>query len=262
MTTAAVDPLHLAAGRRSGSPDLVGLCLDCNYPLMALPPHRCPECGRAFDPADAETVNTGRPVPAYAAWAVGPISWPVYAVALVGCAVTLWRARLPMQPFSWHYPVLWGWAAVAGLWLAWPGIRRAVLGHYGWPRRVIEPMGRLHWAVPAAMLAMAAAAAAGVPPRVAFDLSRPDMDRLARAVAARPGDVVAPGRVGCFWAKNVTTIDGGRGVLFVVDDRDAHSRVGFARLPPGGDVSRLKLRFNLRQCHALGGGWWDWNQAW
>ena len=30
-------------------------CLQCGYPLEHLPEHRCPECGRAFDPHDCGT---------------------------------------------------------------------------------------------------------------------------------------------------------------------------------------------------------------
>ena len=245
----------------AAAPAFAGLCLDCNYPLTDVPPHRCSECGRGFDPGDPDTVNTGRPVPAYAAWAVGPISWPVYAVALVGCGVTLWRARLPVQPFSWGSPVVWGWVALASLWLAWPGVRRAVLRQYGWPPRVIKPMGRRHWVVPLVMLAMAITAAMRLPPRAAFAASRPDMDQLARDVVVHPRDVFVPRRVGLFWAKNINIFDHGRGVTFVADDRDAHTRVGFAHLPPGSDVRRFKFHLNVRSYHGLGGGWYDWKQG-
>ena len=240
------------------APAFAGLCLDCNYPLMDLPPHRCAECGRGFDPADPQTVNAGRPVPSYAAWAVGPITWPVYAVAVAGGGVTLWRARLPVQPFSWSAPVVWGWAAVAAVWLAWPAVRRAVLGHYGWPPRVIRPMGRLSWVVPVVMLAVAAGAAAHVPPRAAFAASRPAMDRLAADVMARPHDVFPPRRVGLFWAKNIGLANT-RGMMFVADDRDAGSRVGFAYLRPGVRLDAVVV--NAKQPTNLGHGRWSWRQG-
>ena len=39
-------------------------CLDCHYSLKGLTEHRCPECGRAFDPNDSKTYGTGwRPKP-------------------------------------------------------------------------------------------------------------------------------------------------------------------------------------------------------
>jgi hypothetical protein len=33
-------------------------CLSCKYDLKNLAEHRCPECGRAFDPNDARTFDT------------------------------------------------------------------------------------------------------------------------------------------------------------------------------------------------------------
>lgn len=35
--------------------DFEGRCLDCGYQLRGLAVHRCPECGRAFDPRNADT---------------------------------------------------------------------------------------------------------------------------------------------------------------------------------------------------------------
>ena len=35
-------------------------CVACDYPLRGLPGRRCPECGRAFDPADPAGVRRGR----------------------------------------------------------------------------------------------------------------------------------------------------------------------------------------------------------
>ncbi len=33
-------------------------CLDCHYSLVNLTEHRCPECGRRFDPANNQTFET------------------------------------------------------------------------------------------------------------------------------------------------------------------------------------------------------------
>ncbi len=237
------------------TPAFVGLCLECNYPLMDRPPHRCTECGRPFDPADRQTFNGGPTVPPHARWAIGPISWPVYGVALAGCGVTLWRARLPRQPFSWASPVVWGWFSLALLWLAWPLVRRAVLAHYGWPRQVVRPMGRLHWVVPIAMMAMAALTASQAVPRLAFAASRADMDRLARDVLARPNEVFPPRRVGLLWAKTIGAAPGG-GMAFVADDRDAQASVGYAYLP---HLDPARRRYHMYEY--VGHGWWNWRQG-
>ena len=34
-------------------------CLDCRYPLKGLLEHRCPECGREFNPDDPSTFDSG-----------------------------------------------------------------------------------------------------------------------------------------------------------------------------------------------------------
>ena len=39
-------------------PDVEMKCLDCRYLLKGLPEHRCPECGRSFDPDDPATFST------------------------------------------------------------------------------------------------------------------------------------------------------------------------------------------------------------
>jgi ribosomal protein L32 len=33
------------------------VCLECGYSLRGLGHHQCPECGRAFDPADTRTYS-------------------------------------------------------------------------------------------------------------------------------------------------------------------------------------------------------------
>jgi hypothetical protein len=36
-------------------------CLSCKYDLSKLTEHRCPECGRVFDPADDRSIDTFEP---------------------------------------------------------------------------------------------------------------------------------------------------------------------------------------------------------
>jgi hypothetical protein len=232
-----------------------GLCLDCNYPLRDLPTPRCPECGRAFDPGDSTTFNPGRPVPAYAAWAVGPISWPVYLVAIAACGVTLWRARLPGIAFSWISPTMIGWEALALLWLLWPLVRRLVLLHYGWPTVVIKPMGRRHWVVPLIMVAMVGAMAMKLPKTFAFRASRAAMDQLAAEVMANPQAKVDNRWVGVFQAKNIRALPGGSGVKFTAEDDDTQFKAGFVYLP---NVNPTNVAWKTYVY--IGHGWWAWRE--
>lgn len=57
---------------RTDNPAERGLCRSCNYALRGLSEPRCPECGRAFDPADPATMNLGRPLGAVGRWLFSP----------------------------------------------------------------------------------------------------------------------------------------------------------------------------------------------
>lgn len=43
-------------------------CRVCGYALVGLSENRCPECGRAFDPADPRTFRYPRRPPAWVRW--------------------------------------------------------------------------------------------------------------------------------------------------------------------------------------------------
>lgn len=49
-------------------------CKACNYSLWKLTEHRCPECGRAFDPANPKTFR-GKPKE--------PVHWGCYVMFLL-----------------------------------------------------------------------------------------------------------------------------------------------------------------------------------
>ena len=68
------------------------LCLGCNYPLRGLPEARCPECGRTFDPSNSWTMNTGRPMPAWARKLIEPVGWPTQIVFYISAAAVVWGA--------------------------------------------------------------------------------------------------------------------------------------------------------------------------
>jgi hypothetical protein len=77
----------------------IGLCIDCNYPLHSLPANRCPECGRAFDPNDARTMNMGRPMGALVRWVIVPIGWPLIIFMSPLTLGLLWLATSPSSYF-------------------------------------------------------------------------------------------------------------------------------------------------------------------
>jgi hypothetical protein len=76
----------------------IGSCWECGYSLRGLGEgRRCPECGRAFDPADRTTMNVGRPVGPVARWLMRPPGWPLYAMTVVAALVSLWAAATPVR---------------------------------------------------------------------------------------------------------------------------------------------------------------------
>lgn len=108
-------------------------CLGCGYRLRALPEHRCPECGRVFDPTDPRTMSFVRPLRPWQIWLLQPIGWRTISLALAGTACLAWLSRLPrlspepvsvlMGEFRWPKPYMMPltipdviWYAAVGLW--------------------------------------------------------------------------------------------------------------------------------------------------
>ncbi len=61
-------------------------CIQCEYSLFGLETHRCPECGRPFDPADAKTfhfeVLDGRQYLRWCGWSLAGILLPLVLLCL------------------------------------------------------------------------------------------------------------------------------------------------------------------------------------
>jgi hypothetical protein len=78
-------------------------CLGCGYPLRRLESNRCPECGRAFDPADARTMSIGGPLRRWQRWLLWPLGWPLLALVLLGTAGFIYLGGRPYifpEPWS------------------------------------------------------------------------------------------------------------------------------------------------------------------
>ncbi len=79
-------------------------CLTCDYDLRGLPEHRCPECGRAFDPSHPETfARKPPPMPGFPMWAaVAVASYPLLVLALCLATWIAAAAKLGHAPWSQH----------------------------------------------------------------------------------------------------------------------------------------------------------------
>jgi hypothetical protein len=70
-------------------------CLVCDYRLDGLAESRCPECGRTFDPADADSVALGRPMGRLGRVFLRPPGRPTALLTLAAAALTLLAAADP-----------------------------------------------------------------------------------------------------------------------------------------------------------------------
>ena len=80
---------------RPSTPTDAAFCLACGYPLNNLPANRCPECGRAFDPADPRTMSIGAPLRCWQRWLLRPLGWPSISLALLGTAGLVYLGHRP-----------------------------------------------------------------------------------------------------------------------------------------------------------------------
>lgn len=82
-------------------------CLTCDYDLRALPEHRCPECGRAFDPSRPDTfARKPPPAPGFPMWAaVAVASYPLVVLTLF---LTTWiAAAVKVGGAPWSHDPRW-----------------------------------------------------------------------------------------------------------------------------------------------------------
>src|SRR3954447_17012614 len=101
-----------------------GSCWECGYALRGLASRRCPECGRAFDPADPTTVNTGQVVGPVTRWLMSPPGSLMYLLLAAAVLVSLWACVVPTRRGAFSDllgelllmpPNLW-WRRVGGFW--------------------------------------------------------------------------------------------------------------------------------------------------
>src|SRR4051812_13314867 len=72
-------------------------CLDCNYDLRSLCEHRCPECGRPFEPNDAKTFGPRKPMASLRQIILLLVAWVVsFGVVVLATSCGLRPGRGPL----------------------------------------------------------------------------------------------------------------------------------------------------------------------
>jgi hypothetical protein len=206
-------------------------CWECGYALRGLASRRCPECGRAFDPADPTTMNTGQTIGPVTRWLMSPPGWPMYLLLAAAVLVSLWACVVPtrrgafsdvlselllMPPdlwwrriggFWWDFDMHLGrfllatalWTALIAAWI----VRRVARGVT--VRRVSrqKPAAFAYWrrwlVVPVVFGVTVLVCMTRLPTYAGFWVSKPWLERAAReAAAARGGGLPPPRVIGVF----------------------------------------------------------------
>jgi hypothetical protein len=230
----------------------IGLCLDCNYALRNLPSPRCPECGREFDPLDSKSMNMGRELPPLAKWVLGPVGWHAHALTLAAVAFALWYARLPGGQVR-RSASLVIMTALGALWLAWPLLRWAVVRYNGWPHFVLMAGRKQRIAAGLVVLLAAVAIHQKLAMKVAFRMSRDQMNALAAETMADHTKYPKDRWVGVYPARHIRWVPGG--MRFTVEDSDVSYNAGFIYLP---QVDPKRVGWSAY--HYVGDGWWTWRE--
>ena len=176
---------------------------------------------------------------------------PGLPMHLVSAFLLLWTCWETLAPGSVALVyVIFGWVFWMGVWLIRGVLRMAIgLRH----RSQVSSAQWLHWSIEPLLCAAAVALIySGVLLHVAFDISRPDMDRLAQQALATPGDLPLPGgRAGLYEVEKVR--------CFRVDP--SRPEVIIYLVGGAGGFGYTPKSYNplLKD---LGGGWYAWVHGW
>src|SRR5262245_15180485 len=119
------------------------VCQECGYSLFELAEHRCPECGRHFDPTDANTYDSSLAARtarrrrqlvgriAASPWLIVPLTWASLPVFLLGSLAA--AAGLPLIIFHLYRR---RWKSAAALTLGSPLFAFALWGVIDYGRGV------------------------------------------------------------------------------------------------------------------------------
>ncbi|HEX2973933.1 MAG TPA: hypothetical protein VHP11_16490 [Tepidisphaeraceae bacterium] len=230
----------------------LALCLDCNYSLRGLTEHRCPECGRVFDPQRPETMNlSGRAMGGLARWLVRPVGWPTHLLVLWAIAYPAWEWRRPGGIFDAQLSGVLLWLLVTLIWLGRLAVRHIVAGIYDRPKSELTRAWG-HWLVAPILLTLWILVPNDLPQRIAFAYSRPALDRFVAQVMANPAAMTGVHRVGLYWVSVDGIIDGG--VLLFTGCGYNASRCGFAYFPDGPS----KMMSDQREYWLIEGRWYEY----
>lgn len=163
-------------------------CLGCNYDLRGTRDRRCPECGRPFDPDRLESFAR-RPCGPLGRWLARPPGWITLLLVLTVAGICLWETRIlgyhpwtrssrPQEQFTVGVIL----AVTLGRLLVQAGLVASGCRSPDDLRRSVIRLAGFF----VVLIVTAMAIRLEIPPRVAFRLSRPSLDRFAEHAALSP----------------------------------------------------------------------------
>jgi hypothetical protein len=213
-------------------------CLGCGYALRGLTQHACPECGRAFDPADPDTM-AGADRARVSMWLANtPMGWMMASATAALVLVLLWNESRPGGQFPTGCFAVIVLAATGFSWV----IR--VASQINTPER----FSRSWLTAPLIVITALLLIHFDLPVRARFALSRPAMERQLGLPSSNPmilglydvRQIEMSGQVTLFYT----------GTSFLYD-------VGLMHVPADGVHSETAI-----QRVDLGGGWWTFERGW
>jgi hypothetical protein len=187
------------------------VCLGCGYPLRGLSEHRCPECGRGFDPQDEHSYRTRR----WQIFAATPRWWHILGISLCTVLALTESARVPGGVFP---SVL----EISGVCFVFVAVI-ALLGDYALrihhcirTRRYLPARGKRHvpwrWVVTPVCVVILFSLGARPPSwpfRVRFALSRSAFERVEECFLAGELQNAGPQRIGLFHVEKIVELERG-----------------------------------------------------
>jgi hypothetical protein len=242
----------------------------CNYNLHGLTDPRCPECGRAFDPADLSSFAI-RPLSPIARLVLRTRNWTV--LLFLTAAFLSWLA-------SYCMPGRWSAVCAACAWI-WFSLLMLILWQFGLFHFFVSRyflVGGLRFnrrpliLAAGCLVVLLALNWTPLPGRLIFWLSRPGLDAVAQSMYASQG-TAGPGWVGLYSFERVhfehvelqRAHKRGGGtfkarVVCFAGDEDAQNEDVWLVYCPDGNLRDLPRDFR-DQFTSLGGGWYEWHEG-
>jgi len=240
-------------------------CVGCFFHRLSLSEKPCPFCGKVFEPYAPRTGEKLHPLVRFVRWLLQPIGWPTHIVTIAATLLFLWdssRGNISFMP-----QLILGCLTliVAVIWIGRLPVRCVIAACYKrapWAYRA----GWKNWLVAPILLALSLILyQVDVPIRIAFLMSRPAMEQLARQAQAAPKLKLPPRRTGAYYAEDIEILGGG--IRFVAVKSSfifTESLFGFAYFPGGMPPASSPRKFadwnSGAEYKSLGNNWFYWKE--